>query len=109
MFGFETGVHLAFSDLLDEDNGLPAEFRFRNRVVGAETDWGKAEGVAGGIAVALGSRDVVNDVPFRLLDEGLLSVECGLYPNARPIAATPTVPVAQSCRNPITISSPFIA
>ncbi|KAL8939379.1 MAG: hypothetical protein Q9216_003392 [Gyalolechia sp. 2 TL-2023] len=80
----------------NEESGHPVEFRFRNRVVGAEADLGMGDGVAGVIAVLTGSCELVNGGAFRLFDGGLVSVVCGLYPNARPIAATPMVPVAHS-------------
>lgn len=89
-------VILPLSSLLDEFSGHPVEFRFRNRVVGAEADLGMAAGVAGDIAVLNGSCRFAYGGAFRLFDGGLVSVVCGLYPNARPIAATPMVPVAHS-------------
>lgn len=94
--GIDVVVNLPLSSLLDKDRGQPVEFRFRNRVAGADADLGMADGVAGGNAVLTGSCVFANSGAFRLFDVGLVSVVCGLYPNARPIAATPTVPVAHS-------------
>ena len=34
---------------------------------------------------------------FLLCDMGLAAIECCGWPKAKPTAATPTVPVAQSC------------
>ncbi|KAL8985617.1 MAG: hypothetical protein Q9177_004387 [Variospora cf. flavescens] len=93
----EAAVHFPLSGLLDEDRGQPIEFRFRNLVVGAEAGLGSVVGVTGGIAVADASCELAKGGVFRLLDEGgLASVACELYPNPRPIAATPRVPVAHS-------------
>ena len=94
--GVDIAVHLSLSNLLEEDSGLPIELRLRNRVVGAEVECGRMEGVAGDIAIAGGPCEVAKRGASRLFEGGRTSVECGLHPNARPIAATPTVPVAHS-------------
>lgn len=96
VLGLEAIVRLALSGRVDDDRGQPIEFRFRNLVVGAEADLGRAAGVAGGIDVADGPWKLATGGALRLFDGGLASVACGLYPNARPIAATPTVPVAHN-------------
>lgn len=93
--GVGAAVHLPLSGLLDEGRGQPIELRFRSLVVGAEVGLGRVEGVPGIIAAA-GESGFAKGGAFRLFDEGLASVVCGLYPNARPIAATPTVPVAHN-------------
>ena len=93
-------VLLSLSGLLEEDSGQPTEFRFRSLVVGADDDLGIVDGVAGGTAVMTGSYELAKGGAFRLFDVGLASVVCGLYPKARPIAATPTVPVAHSWNYP---------
>ncbi|KAL8905007.1 MAG: hypothetical protein Q9207_002899 [Kuettlingeria erythrocarpa] len=88
--GVDAAVHIPLSGLLDEAEGQPIELRFRSLVVGAEDGVGRAEGAAGNLAAAGGSA-LAKGGAFRLFDEGLASVVCGLYPNARPIAATPTL------------------
>ncbi len=89
--------HLALPGLFKEDSGRLTELRFRSREDGAETDCEIGEGVDGSIDVGWTSLNVEDDSASRLFrDVGLRAVDCWGLPKARPTAATPTVPIAQS-------------
>lgn len=81
-------------DLFDGDNVWP---RFRGREVDAEdSDEGSGNDFKELLDTIWGSSMAPRAVDFLLLAVGLVPVErCG-RPNAKPIAATPTVPDAQS-------------
>lgn len=82
--------------LLEEVNGRLAELRFRSLEVGADAGWDCGDGVAGMVD---GGRALFKAAPegvFLLFDMGLAAIECCGWPKAKPTAATPTVPVAQS-------------
>lgn len=83
-------------DLFDGDNVWP---RFRRREVEAEdTDEGSGKDFKELLDTIWGSSMAPRAVDFLLLADGLVPVErCG-RPNAKPIAATPTVPDTQSCQ-----------
>ena len=89
-------VHFPPSRLSEADRGCTAEARLRRRVAGAEADCSTGEGVAGAIDVEAGPLDVEMGGASRLGVEDFASDDWYRQPNARPIAATPTVPVAQS-------------
>ena len=100
--GVEPSVHFPLLNLFSDDSGRPTELRFRSREVGAETDCEIEEGVEGSIDVGRTSLNEVDDGAFRLFrDVGLRAVGCWGLPKARPTAATPTVPIAQSCQRPL--------
>ena len=82
--------------LLDDVQGRPAEARFRSLEVGADAGW---EGLAGVSCRSCRDRLSRNDVRDGILlffDVGLAAIECCGWPKARPTAATPRVPDAQS-------------
>ncbi len=83
-------------DLFDGDKVWP---RFRRREVEAEdTDEGSGKDFKELLDTIWGSSMAPRAIDFLLLAVGLVPVErCG-RPNAKPIAATPTVPDTQSCQ-----------
>ena len=99
--GVEPSVLMPPLKLLDEVNGRPAELRFGSLDVGAEAGWGCGDGVVGMVDRGGRSFKVALDVVFLLFDMGLAAIECCGWPKANPTAATPTVPVAQSCSREI--------
>lgn len=89
-------------DLVDGDKVWP---RFRRREVEAvDTDEGSGKDFKELLDTIWGSSMAPRAVDFLLLAVGLVPVErCG-RPNAKPIAATPTVPDTQSCQT-VNVSS----
>lgn len=97
--GVDPNVLIPPLRLLADVNGRPAELRFRNVDVGAEVACGSGDGVDGMADRGWASRSVDLEVGFLFLDVGLAAIECCGCPKAKPIAATPTVPDAQSCND----------
>jgi len=95
--GVEPSVLMPSLRLLADVNGRPTELRFRSLDVGAEVDCGSGEGVEGMAGRGWASFGVDRDGVFLFFDVGLAAIECSGCPKAKPIAATPTVPDAQSC------------
>ena len=94
--GVEPAVLVPPLELFNDVRGRPAEVRFRSLEVVAGAVWGGDDGVVG--MFARGSSKPALDVVLLLLDNGLVAAECRGCPKAKPTAATPTVPVAHSCR-----------
>lgn len=82
--------------LLVDVMGRPAELRFCNLEVGAELACCSGLGVVGGSCrvkvLFIDAREGI----LLFFDVGLGAIECWGWPKARPTAATPTVPDAQS-------------
>lgn len=96
MSGVERAVKFPKLNLLDEDKGRPKEFRFRSLEEGVEAGWAIGDVVAEACGVGLWRSKVNRDGASLLPDGGLWSVPDSCWPRARPTAAIPTVPVAQS-------------
>lgn len=80
----------------DRDSVWPAEFRFPSRDVEADADEGSNDGCGESIGSSWDSSSPPRTVDFFAVVVGLVViVRCG-WPNAKPIAAIPTVPDAQS-------------
>ena len=93
----ERAVKFPKLNLLDDDNGRPKEVRFRNLEGGAEAGWAIGDGAVEAGGVDLWRSKVNRDGAFLLPEAGLWSCAGFWWPRARPTAAIPTVPVAQSC------------
>ena len=98
MSGIDPTVLVPPLELFDEVRGRPTEVRFRSLEVGAEAVWGNADDVVGILGRGWRSSKPALDVVLLLFDVGRVAAECCGWPKAKPTAATPTVPVAHSCR-----------
>lgn len=82
----------------DGDSGWPKELRLRSRDVEADAEEGSDDGCGELIDAVWDSSRTPRTMGFLLVVLGLVAiVRCCGWPNAKPIAAIPTVPDAQSC------------
>lgn len=81
----------------DGDSGWPKELRLRSRDVEADAEEGSDDGCGELIDAVWDSSRTPRTMGFLLVVLGLVAiVRCCGWPNAKPIAAIPTVPDAQS-------------